>query len=214
MDTDDIFDRATANRLRAADMFAGLTDEQWRTPSLCSGWTVRDLAGHLIMALEISFPIFLLRLLRARGSLDRAADKVSRELARRPVEQIVAALRDKAGSRVAPPGIGALGPLTDACVHLRDAARPLGLDTSPPLDDWRLTLGFLVSAAARRGFVRKGRLNGLALRANDQDWARGAGPVITGPSEALAMAMSGRTVALADLTGDGVPVLRRRLDGG
>jgi hypothetical protein len=28
---------ATANRPLAADMFAGLSEEQWRTPSLCAG---------------------------------------------------------------------------------------------------------------------------------------------------------------------------------
>jgi hypothetical protein len=34
---------------------------------------------------------------------------------------------------------------------------------------------------------------------------------VTGPGEALALAMTGRPVALADLEGDGVPVLRHRL---
>jgi hypothetical protein len=33
---------------------------------------------------------------------------------------------------------------------------------------------------------------------------------VEGPSEALAMAVVGRSVALADLSGDGVPVLAAR----
>lgn len=117
----------------------------------------------MIMPMEITFGRFLLRLLSERGSFDRTADKASRGLAQRPTEQIVAILREKADWRYTPPGIGALGPMTDTCVHLRDAARPLGLETSPPLLDWRLALDFLVSPTARRGFVPRGRLDGLTL---------------------------------------------------
>lgn len=29
------------------DLLTGLSDEQWRTPSLCEGWTVRDVVVHL-----------------------------------------------------------------------------------------------------------------------------------------------------------------------
>lgn len=214
MDNDDVFDRTRSNRLRAADMFDGLTDEQWQTPSLCAGWTIRDLAGHMIMPMEISYRRFLYLLLRERGSFDRTADKASRELARRPPETMVTILRDKADMRVAPPGIGALGPMTDVCVHLRDAARPLGVDVGPPLQDWRLALDFLVSPTARRGFVPRGRLAGLTLRTTDQDWSSGAGPLVEGASEAVAMAIAGRAVALEDLAGDGVAVLRERIAGG
>jgi hypothetical protein len=60
--------------------------------------------------------------------------------------------------------------------------------------------------------VPNGRLDGLALRATDQDWRAGDGPEVAGPSEALALAMAGRRVALAELDGDGRAVLARRLD--
>ena len=101
--------------------------------------------------------------------------------------------------------------MADGCIHLRDAARPLGLDVTAPLDDWRIVLGFLVSKRARRGFVPAARLTGLTLRATDQEWRSGDGPEVAGPSQALALAMAWRPVALADLDGDGVPVLRTRL---
>ena len=54
---------------------------------------------------------------------------------------------------------------------------------------------------------------GLRLVADDQDWSWGAGPELAGPSEALAMAVGGRSVALDDLAGEGVDVLRGRLGG-
>jgi hypothetical protein len=104
-----------------------------------------------------------------------------------------------------------MGPMADSCIHLRDAARPLGLDVTPPSVDWRIVLDFLVSPTARRGFVPKGRLDGLRFHATDLDWRSGDGAEVTGPGEALALAMTGRPVALADLEGDGVPVLRHRL---
>jgi uncharacterized protein (TIGR03083 family) len=37
-------------RSRLADLMEGLSDAEWRTPSLCAGWTVRDVAAHLTLA--------------------------------------------------------------------------------------------------------------------------------------------------------------------
>jgi hypothetical protein len=61
--------------------------------------------------------------------------------------------------------------------------------------------------------VPRGRLDGLALAATDQDWTWGTGTEVRGPSEAVAMAVSGRVVALEDLSGPGVQALRSRLLG-
>jgi hypothetical protein len=74
----------------------------------------------------------------------------------------------------------------------------------------RAVLGFLMSPRAARGFVRRGRLAGLRLRATDQDWSAGDGPEVSGPIEALALAATGRPVALDDLAGEGLPILRAR----
>jgi hypothetical protein len=64
--------------------------------------------------------------------------------------------------------------------------------------------------AGKPGFVRRGRLTGLRLRATDQDWSAGDGPEVAGPSEAIALAATGRAVALDDLAGEGLPILRAR----
>jgi hypothetical protein len=79
------------------------------------------------------------------------------------------------------------------------------------LSTWRVVLDFMVSPAAKRAFVPASRLPGLALRATDQDWSFGSGEEVSGPSEALAMAIAGRKPALADVTGAGVATLRSRL---
>jgi len=102
-----------------------------------------------------------------------------------------------------------MGQMADGCVHLRDCARPLGLRDDVSLDDWRMVLDWLPSGVP--GLVPRRRLEGIRLVATDQEWSWGAGHEVTGPSEALAMAVNGRTVALNDLHGSGVDLLRQRL---
>jgi uncharacterized protein (TIGR03083 family) len=204
---------ATANRLLAADMFADLTPEQWRTPSLCAGWTIREVAAHLLEPLETQVGTLklLIHLVRYRGSLDRMVDDTARTVAARPTDELVSGLRERASTRLTPPVVGPLGPMTDTCIHLRDAARPLGLDVCPPPASWRPALEFLVSTPASRGFIPRDRLVGLRLVATDQDWQHGEGAEIHGTSEAVAMAVSGRPAALDDLAGAGTDVLRARV---
>ncbi len=206
----DVFALTAMERRRAADMFAALSDDQWAAASLCAEWTVRDVAGHLIGPFCISVPRFVLGSLVSGGPA-RYSVRESRRLGRRPAGEIIAMLREHAGDCFVPPGTGPLAPLTDLAVHTRDVARPLGLPTTAALPAWRGALDFLTSPLARRGFVPRGRTDGLRFRATDQDWVQGDGPEISGPSEALALAIGGRAVALDDLAGPGLPVLRGRL---
>jgi uncharacterized protein (TIGR03083 family) len=205
----DIHARTAANRRLLADFFDGLDEDQLQTRSLCDAWTVREVLGHLVMPLAGSLGGFLLQVVRARGSINRASEAVAGELARRPVTELTALLRDKADQHGRAPGVGPMGQMTDGCVHLRDCARPLGLPDDVGIDDWRMVLDWLPSGVP--GLVPKRRLTGLWLVATDQDWTWGVGEKITGPSEALAMAVSGRAVALDDLGGPGVSHLRHRL---
>ncbi len=212
-DAETVYQIATANRLLAADMFATLTPGQWRTPSLCAGWTVREVAAHFLEPLETGVGTLklLAYLVRYRGSLHRMVDDTARKVAARPTDELVTGLRGRAATRLTPPVIGPLGPMTDTCIHLRDAARPLRLDVCPPPASWRPALDFLVSKPATKGFLPRGRLTGLRLVTTDQDWRHGDGPEIIGSSEAIAMAVSGRPAALDDLAGPGLDILRRRL---
>jgi hypothetical protein len=74
-----------------------------------------------------------------------------------------------------------------------------------------MVLDWSPTRQASLGVVPRGRLNDLALPATDQDWTWGSGTEVAGPSEALAMSISGRSVALDDLSGRGVQILKRRL---
>jgi uncharacterized protein (TIGR03083 family) len=210
----DVAARTAANRQLLADFFDGLDESQLETQSLCSAWTVKEVLGHSAMPFSVGIGRLLWRTLLAGGSIDRAAVAIAEEQARRPVAELTGLLRTYATKRVPAPGVGPMGQFTDHCIHLRDCARPLGLDTDVLLEDWRAVLEWLPTKQASLGVVPAGRLDGLALRAADQDWSWGTddGAEVSGPSEALAMALSGRSVALADLDGPGVATLRERID--
>ena len=205
----DIQARTAANRRLLADFFDGLDEDQLETRSLCDAWTVREVLGHLVMPLTGSLGGFLLQVVRARGSINRASEAVARHHARRPLSELTRLLRDRADEHGTAPGVGPMGQMTDGCVHLRDCARPLGLSDDVCINDWRMVLDWLPAGVP--GLVPKGRLAGLRLVATDQEWSWGAGEEVTGASEALAMAMSGRAVALNDLRGSGVGLLQQRL---
>ncbi|MFE7228538.1 maleylpyruvate isomerase family mycothiol-dependent enzyme [Nocardioides sp. NPDC057577] len=212
----DVAARTAANRRLLADFFDGLDESQLEMRSLCSAWTVREVLGHSAMPFSVGIGRLLWRTMLARGSIDRASAAIAEEQARRPVDELTGLLRTYATKRVPAPGVGPMGQFTDHCIHLRDCVRPLGLDTDVSLEDWRAVLDWLPTRQASLGVVPAGRLDGLALRATDQDWswtaADGSDEEVAGPSEALAMALSGRSVALVDLDGPGVATLRRRID--
>lgn len=207
----DVHERTAANRRRLADFFDSLDEDQLQTRSLCDAWTVREVLGHLVMPTTVGLGRLLGTTLRTGGSINRASEAIARELAQSPVRDLTATLRSRADHRGRAPGVGPMGQMTDGCVHLRDCARPLGRPDDVGTADWRMVLDWVSGGVP--GLVPGRRLKGLRLEATDQDWSRGDGDVLMGASEALAMAVTGRAVALAELSGPGVEVLRQRISG-
>lgn len=192
-----------------ADLLEQLTPEQLGTPSLCTGWTVQDVAAHLVTPLETKLTTFLAAVVAGRGDLDKANVRLTARYAVRPTADLAAALRRNADKAFKPPTMPFEAPLTDLLVHGQDIRRPLGLAREFPADRLLASLRFLQTEP--RGFSKKGRLAGLALEATDLDWSYGSGAAVRGSGEALLLAMSGRPAALADLDGDGVKLLADRL---
>ena len=197
-------------RRRIADLVESLTPAQLDVPSLCGDWTVKQVAGHLLAAVD-SPPVALFPLMVRSGfRLHRANSRLAVLTAERPAGELAARLRAKADDPFKPPIVGHPGQLTDLQVHGQDMRRPLGLPHGLRLDRMRVSLDFLTGGRAV-GFAPRRRLSGLRFEASDLDWHSGAGPAVCGPAEALMMAMTGRAVALGELDGPGVPVLRGRL---
>jgi uncharacterized protein (TIGR03083 family) len=203
-------------RRRVADVVAGLDSEQLATPSSCGDWTVHEVAGHLLWPLITPLRVVIATAVLARGNFDRTNDRLTRAFAKHPAGEIATGLRTHAESRFHPPGFGLEAPITELLVHGQDLRRPLGLSWTFPPDGLVISLDLLVSPKARRAFVPRGRLAGLAFEATDVDWTGGerGGALVQGPGASLAHAMSGRPAALDELSGPGVAVLRSAISRG
>jgi uncharacterized protein (TIGR03083 family) len=200
-------------RRRIADLVDSLSPRQLDAPSLCGEWTVKQVAGHVLAAVAAPRSLFLPAILRSGFNLHKANARVAEQTARRSAADLAAGLRENAENPFRPPVVGYLGQLTDLQVHRQDMRRPLGLPPDLHPDRLRVSLDFLVSGRAP-GFVPKKRPAGLRFEATDLDWAWGSGPVVRGTAEAVMLALTGRTVVLAELDGDGATVLHDRLLGG
>jgi uncharacterized protein (TIGR03083 family) len=197
-------------RRRAADLVDSLDAGQLATPSLCDAWTVQQVAAHLIAPFAAPSWSLLALLVRHGFRLHAANAALAARIAERPARDIARVLRDNAETRFRPPVVGWYGQLTDLQIHAQDIRRPLGLPADLRPEPMRASLGFLTGGRAP-GFVPRRRTAGLRLEATDLGWATGAGPVVRGPGEALMLALTGRAVALPELDGDGLPILRGRL---
>ena len=194
-------------RLAIADLLHGLNAADWETPSLCAGWRVRDVAAHVsLVALPPSPGTLLMDLIRARGSFHQLNTNASLRRAKRAPEQLIADLRQHAGSRRVPVVSDQRNVLFDVLVHAQDIAIPLGVDLPMPVD--------AAAAGATRvwsmgwPFWARRRLSGLRLTATDIDWATGSGTDVHGPIRALLLLLTGRTeAALPMLAGSGLSQL-------
>jgi uncharacterized protein (TIGR03083 family) len=188
-----------------------LADEEWDHPSLCDGWRVRDVVGHLLDGNELKLRTLPLRLARYGFSSDRSgkAYSIARASGRSPAQLLAEfEARDPwAGTcRVFPPRLV----LLDRLVHHQDIRRALGHARVVPHDRILACLEFTPGLGSVFGAKRRAR--GLRFEATDVAWSWGdpAAPVVRGPGESLLMAMLGRSHALADLEGPGVEQLRVR----
>lgn len=209
MNKAETFAAITAQRLRLCDTLDTLTDDEWNAASLCVGWRVRDVVGHLVGILETSGPQAFVGIVKAR-SFDRYTNRVALRVGGREPKELAAAYRRLAGKNFSPPGLGPIAPLSDICIHTRDIERPLGRPSTLVRSDLEAVTAFICGGRAP-GFVPFSRTKGLRLVATDLGWSRGQGDEVTGPAEALVMAVAGRRHALRDVTGPGVQKLAARL---
>ena len=209
MNDDEIWTAIDRQRLRTADLLDSLTQDEWRQPSLCDGWTVRDVAAHLSLQ-PIGLRRGLWMGLRHPGTMNHVINRSARDRARHPVTGIISDVRSSVGTRRPNFGLTATHALLDALVHGQDIAVPLARE-QPVAPD-------AAAVAATHAWSTRGTvlakvfdqlpLEGLRLQATDTDWTVGEGPAVEGPIAALLLLLTGRRVALAQLSGPGADRLR------
>lgn len=197
-----------AERAALADDLTSLAEERWSTPSLCSGWTVRDVLGHLTATAKMSPRSFFAKFAASGFRFGAMAAKgIVRETAGTPADGL-AEFRRVLDRTSAPPGPTDSW-LGETIVHGEDIRRPLAIGHNYPMDALVRVADFYRKSNLLIG--AKNRIAGLRLAATDTDWSTGEGPEVSGPMLSLVLAMTGRAAALADVAGDGVDTLRSRM---
>jgi uncharacterized protein (TIGR03083 family) len=191
MDSDTVWQHIDTERSWLADLLESLPDAAWEQPSLCAGWSVRDVAAHLTFAQT-----------RVRDMLWPAVragfryDTIIRDTAlRSPLthEQIVAALRGFVGSRRRVAFITDLEPLIDILVHTQDICLPLGIDHPMPPEAAAAAADRVLSTPWPIRLWRPPR--GVRLVATDTDWAYGSGRESRAPMQVHLLTLTGRVTS-------------------
>ncbi len=192
----------------AADLRA-IDEEAWATPSLCPGWTVRDVLAHMT-ALAGMTPLNFFQKLMVSGFNPARLQARDIELERgSSVDETLTRFRSVSASKNRLRAVPEKTALGETVLHSEDIRRPLAIQHGYPLS----ALVTVADAYKGSNLVAgtKRRIAGLSLRATDIDWSTGSGPVVMGPMLSLLMAMAGRQAAIEDLKGEGVERLRSRV---
>jgi uncharacterized protein (TIGR03083 family) len=199
MTEDQLRAAVVAERREQADLLATLRPEQWDLPTLCDGWRVREVVAHTTMPFRTSPARTLLELAKARGSINRMADRCARrDAARLSAESLLASLRDNIAHPWTPPGEGVHAALSHDVIHGLDITVGAGLDRQVPPE----RVAMVLAGMRPRHIAFFGTdLAGIALRATDLDWSYGTGTPVRGLAQDLLLVLCGRRLPPGRLEG-------------
>jgi len=204
-----MMDLISAERRELTGVLAGLSAEQWQSPSLCAGWTVGHVAAHLTMPFRISEEEFARGMAEAHGQFTEFSDAVAARDSRLPQAELIAALRDNIDNPWGPPGGGQPGALSHDLIHGLDMTWPLSI--TYPIPDQAMTTVLDLIAGQDGPSVFGVDLDGIELRASDLDWSFGTGAQAVGPSRDLLLLLTRRSLPHDAVTG---PAAQRLRDAG
>jgi uncharacterized protein (TIGR03083 family) len=187
-----MMDVIAAHRRSLAAALGTLSAGQWRSPSLCAGWTAAHVLAHQTMPFRISEPDFMAGLQRYGGDFTRFSDEIAERDSTLPPAELVALLRDNAETPWSPPGGGLTGALTHDVIHGLDITWPLDLAYEIPERATTMTLDALTSTGNQSLFGFP--LQGIRVAATDVAWSAGQGAELTGRSRDLVPLLAGRAV--------------------
>lgn len=191
MDSDTIWQHIDSERAWVADLLESLSEDAWQQPSVCAGWTVRDVGAHLTFA-QCRVRDLVIPAVRAGFRYD-AFIKVSALRSPLTHEEIVATLRGFVGSRRRVAFVTDLEPLIDILVHSQDICRPLGIDHPTPPDAAAAAADRVLST---RPPIRRWKPpRGVRLVASDIDWAFGDGEEVRASMQTHLLTLTGRQAA-------------------
>jgi uncharacterized protein (TIGR03083 family) len=207
MDEDAYWDAVRDMRLGIAELLESLLPAEWEAPSLCRGWRVRDVVGHVASVPTVTGWDMVSAAPRSRFNPNRINTSIAVHHGSRPPSDLLAHLREHASDRRTAKVLDTRNSLFDIIVHSQDIAIPLGREFEVSTELTRAGLQRVWDMGwpfrARRRFAA------LSLKATDTDWAVGGGPEVVGPGLPLLLLLTGRTAAAVPLlNGSGVSALR------
>jgi len=178
MHPDDVWRGIDDQRRRLVDLLEDLSDAEWQHPSLCAGWSVRQVAAHVALQNTSwsALPRAVVEVIRT-GGMNSAIHAVACTHAQQPTERIVEEIRERIGVWRALPTVSYRESAIDYLVHLQDIAIPLGREVAMP--------GDVAAVAAERVwrsprmFHARRRFTGYRLVATDVEWSAGCGQEVT-----------------------------------
>jgi uncharacterized protein (TIGR03083 family) len=113
-------------RATMADTLAGLSADQWSQPSLCTGWTVQDTAGHIVVGGEQTPARFMKGMAANFFRFNTMVDRDARRIGARPPAEIIERLQATTSTTNRPPAPVATM-LGEIIVHSEDIRSAVGL---------------------------------------------------------------------------------------
>ena len=208
MDRKSVIAETADERVDLCSFLEQLAPSDWARPSLCPGWSVHEVLAHLCQ--ELTIRAMVIGGIRARGNFDRMNADMARALAAvREPSELIGQLRRTASSMRLAPFSKPEDALLDVLVHGQDIARPLGRVRSMRPDRVLPALDYAVGSIWYGGSKR---FKTVRLVATDADWVGGNGAEeVHGTAGDLLLVATGRSAALASLSGPGVGTVRAQL---
>ena len=127
MERSDVWTAIDDQRRALVHLLEDLSEKEWRQPSLCEGWTVRQVAAHLALQNTTwsAMPRVVLDLIR-HGGMNGAIHAMACRHAELPVEVILGEIRGRIGVWRPLPAVTFRETAIDYLVHGQDIAVPLG----------------------------------------------------------------------------------------
>jgi uncharacterized protein (TIGR03083 family) len=202
---------ARDERADFAAFLATLPPPQWRAPTLCAEWCVRDVAAHVISYDGLGLRELLGYAVRGRFWSSRInAIALARYRALTP-EELLELLAARLEPRGLPAALGYRVALVECVIHHQDVRRALGRPRVVPPERLVTALRWAMIGPDIGGLWRT---RGVRVVATDLGFAAGTGPEVRGPAEALLMAIAGRRGVARELSGPGQRKLASRIDPG
>jgi uncharacterized protein (TIGR03083 family) len=185
-----------------ADLLGAAGSGVWDAPSLCEGWRTREVVAHMTMAARYDVPAFVAELEASGGDFTRLSNTVAERDGALPVATLLADLRSPVLHAWQPPGGGEEGALVHCVIHSLDIVEAVPLDRRVPAARIRPVLGLVATPGTGTSNLFGVDLSDVELRADDLEWTSGAGAVVTGSAQALALLACGRLLPPGRLGGE------------